>query len=88
MWDISSITRVFAPRSVKILDGMSAGETAREEDILFASSTVFDVLPNIVRCDGQDKWILRILKQFHQQPVPLIGYVKCKETGLLTHLSC
>jgi len=66
LWDISSITRVFAPRSVKILDGMSARETTQEGDILFAPLIVLDVLPNIVRCDGQDKRILRILKPFHQ----------------------
>jgi len=56
------MTRVFAPRSVKILDGISVGEIIRGGDILFASLIVFNVLPNIVRCHGQDKRILRILK--------------------------
>jgi len=62
LWDISSITRVFAPRSVKILDEMLAGETPRGGYVLFAPLIVLDVLPDIVRCDGQDKRILRILK--------------------------
>lgn len=75
------MTRVFAPSSVKTLDGVSARETTREGDILFASLIVLDILPNIVRCDGQDKRILRILEQFHQQSVSLTVYMECREAG-------
>ena len=46
------MARFFAPRSVKILDGGSAGAATRKENVLFAPFVVFDVLSNIVRCDS------------------------------------
>lgn len=34
------------------------GKASREEGVLFSPFIVFDVLPNVVRCDGQNKRIL------------------------------
>lgn len=62
LWDISSITRVFAPSSVKILNDRSVVELLQGEYILFPLRIVFDVLSNIVRRDGEDEWILRTLQ--------------------------
>lgn len=57
------------------------GKASREKGVLFPSFIVLDVLSDVVRCDSQNKRVLRTPKQFDQQSASLTVCMKLRKLG-------